>query len=52
MVEEDLVEQVVEVRHKNDRIMSVKLVVGSEIFNVVNVYVPQVGLDEDIKRLF
>jgi len=25
---------------------------GSEIFNVVSVYAPQLGLDEDIKRLF
>jgi len=32
--------------------MSVKLVVGSEILNVVSVYVPQVGLDEETKRLF
>ena len=49
---EDLLEQVVEVRRKSDRIMFVKLVVGSEIFNVVSVYAPQIGLDEDIKRIF
>jgi len=46
------VEQVVEVRRKNDRIMYVKLEVGSEIFNVLSVYAPQMGLGEDIKRLF
>jgi len=52
LVKSDLVEQVVDVRRKSDRILSIKLVVGSEIFNIVSVYVPQVGLDEEIKRLF
>jgi len=52
LVSKDLVEQVVEVRRKSCHIMSVKLVVGSEIFNVVIVYAPQIGLDEDTKRLF
>jgi len=42
----------VEVRRKSDRLISVKLVVGSEILNVVSVYAPQVGLGEEIKRLF
>ena len=32
--------------------MSIKLVVGSEILNVVSVYAPQVGLSEEIKRFF
>jgi len=32
--------------------MSIKLVVGSEILNVVSVYAPPIGLGEDIKRLF
>jgi len=36
----ELLEQVVEVRHKSGRITSVKLVVGSEIFNIVSVYAP------------
>ena len=48
----DLIEQVMEVRRKSDRIMSIKLVVGAEICNVVSVYASQVGLDEVIKRLF
>jgi len=46
------VEQVVEVRRKSDHIMFIKLVVGSEIFNVVSVYASQIRLDEEIKRLF
>ena len=45
-------EQVVDVKHRSDRILSIKLVVGSEVLNVVSVYAPQVGLDEGIKRLF
>ena len=32
--------------------MSIKLVAGSEILNVVSVYAPQVELSEEIKRLF
>jgi len=48
----DFVEQVGKVRRKCNRIMSIKLVVGSEIFNVVSVYAPEIGLEEDIKRLF
>ena len=41
-----------EVRRKSDCIMSIKLVVGSRILNVVSVFAPQVGLSEEIKRLF
>ena len=52
LIKKELVEQVVEVRRKSDRIMSIKLVVGSEIFNVVSVYASQIGLEEEIKRLF
>ena len=40
MVEVGLVEQVVVVKRKSDCIMFVKLLVGSEIFNVVSIYVP------------
>ena len=52
LVKRDLVEHVVEVKRKSDRIMSIKLMVGSEVLNVVSVYSPQVGLGEDFKRLF
>lgn len=37
----ELVDFVVEVRHKSDRIMTIKVVVGSEILNVVSVCAPQ-----------
>jgi len=52
LIKKDLVEQVVEVRRIRDHIMSIKLVVGLEIFKVVSIYTPQIGLDEDIKRFF
>jgi len=32
--------------------MYVKSVVGLEIFNVVSMYAPQIGMNEDIKKLF
>ena len=53
MVEQRLIEQVVEVRHKSDHIMSIKLVVGLEIINTVCVYAPKKkGLEDEVKRLF
>ena len=52
LIKKDLMEQVVKVKRKSDCIMSVKLVVGSDIFNVISVYAPQIRLDEDIKRFF
>jgi len=52
LIRKNLVEQVVKVRCESNRIMSVKVVVSSEIFNIVSVYAPQMGLAEYIKRLF
>ena len=52
LVDKELVGFVIEMRHKSDRIMAIKLVVGSEILNMVSVYAPQIGLPDDIKKLF
>ena len=41
-----------EVRRKGDNILLVKFILGWEIFNVISVYAPQVGLDESSKRQF
>ena len=49
-VEKELVDFVVEVRRKSDRIMAIKVLVGLEIINVVSVYAPQIGLLDDIKK--
>jgi len=40
------------VRCKSDQIMTIKVLVGSEIINVVSVYAPQIGLPDDIKKVF
>ncbi|XP_070013701.1 uncharacterized protein [Nicotiana sylvestris] len=45
-------EFVVEVRRVNDRLMTIKLVVGECMLNVVSVYAPHASLDEEIKRRF
>jgi len=52
LVDKELVDFVVEVRRKSDRIMAIKVVVGSEILNLVSVYAPQIGLPDDIKKQF
>ena len=52
LVVKELVDSVVEVKRKSDKIMAIKAVVGSEILNVVSVYAPQIGLPDDIKKQF
>ncbi|XP_070054793.1 uncharacterized protein [Nicotiana tomentosiformis] len=52
LVDRDLRESVVEVRWVNDRLMSIKLVVGECTLNVVSAYAPQAGLNEEVKRRF
>ena len=52
MVDKDLVDLVVRVDRKSDRIMAIKVEVGSDILNMISVYVPQIGLTEDIKKQF
>ncbi|XP_019231734.1 PREDICTED: craniofacial development protein 2-like [Nicotiana attenuata] len=52
LVDRDLKELVVEVRRVNDRLMSIKLVVGGFTVNVISAYAPQVGLDKEVKKQF
>ncbi|KAH0668323.1 hypothetical protein KY285_029529 [Solanum tuberosum] len=52
LVDGDLREQVVEVRRINDRLMTIKLVIGGCTLSVISAYAPQVGLDEEAKKLF
>jgi len=42
----------VDVRHKSDRIMAIKVLVEAEIVNVVSVYTPQISLPDNIKNQF
>ena len=52
IVAKDLRDDVVEVRRKGDRILLIKLVLGDDIFNVISVYTPQIGLDAVSKQQF
>ncbi|KAG5629010.1 hypothetical protein H5410_000727 [Solanum commersonii] len=52
LVDGDLREQVVEVRRINDRLMTIKLVIGGCTLNIISAYAPQAGLDEEAKKLF
>ena len=50
LIAKGLVENVVAVIRKGDRIMLVKLVIGGNIVNIISAYAPQVGLDDQTKR--
>jgi len=52
IIDKQLLENVVEVRRKGNKILLVKLILGREIFNIISVYAPQVGLDESSKCQF
>ncbi|XP_019239732.1 PREDICTED: uncharacterized protein LOC109219714 [Nicotiana attenuata] len=52
LLDRELRESVVEVRPVNDMLMSIKLVVGECILNIVSAYAPQAGLDQEVKRRF
>ena len=52
LIAKGLVENVVAVIRKGDRIMLVKLVIGGNIMNVISAYAPQVELDDQTKRDF
>jgi len=51
-VVKELPDRVVEVRRKSDRIMPIKSVLGAVVLNVICVYAPQMGLTNDIKKVF
>ena len=52
LVDKELVDLVVEVRHKSDLIVAIKAIVGAEILNVVSIYASHIGLTEYIKKQF
>ena len=52
IVDKNLKDHVVEVYRKSDRIILLKFVVGEEIFNVLSVYAPQIGLSDQVKQEF
>ncbi|KAG5585502.1 hypothetical protein H5410_045936 [Solanum commersonii] len=52
LVDGDLREQVVEVRRINDRLMTIKIVIGGCTLSVISAYAPQVGLGRGGQKLF
>ncbi|XP_009762308.2 uncharacterized protein [Nicotiana sylvestris] len=50
LVDRELRESVVKVRRVNDRLMTIKVVVGGSTLNAISAYAPQTGLDEEVKR--
>ena len=50
MVADKLVDCVLKVKRKNDRIMTVRVNVGKWVLNLVSVYAPQVGRRQWTKR--
>jgi hypothetical protein len=52
VLDKSLKDGVMDIKRQGDKIILVKLLVGDLIFNVISVYVPQIGLNESIKRQF
>ena len=52
LVVKDLADQVVEVRRKSDRIMTIKVLVGLVFMNVVSVYAPKWACRRRLKSSF
>lgn len=52
IVDSELIEQVVGVIRKGDRIIALKIIIGNKTMNVISAYAPQIGLDESIKIKF
>jgi hypothetical protein len=49
MLDKSLKDWVMDIKHQGDMIILVKLIVEDLIFNVINAYVPQIGLNESVK---
>ena len=47
-----MVNKVVDVRRKGDRILLIKLILGDKAVNVISAYAVQIGLDDASKRQF
>ncbi|KAK4343737.1 hypothetical protein RND71_036831 [Anisodus tanguticus] len=52
LVDNELRGHVVQLRRVNDRMMTIKLVVGGCTMNIIRAYTPHTGLDEEEKRHF
>jgi exonuclease III len=52
LIDKSLKNRVIAVRRQGDMIIMIKLVFGDLVLNIINVYAPQVGLSDDVKRQF
>ena len=52
LVRDEMVENVIEVKRTNDRIMKIKMVLGKKVVHVFSTYAPQAGRPEEEKQEF
>ena len=52
VLDRQLVDEVVNFRRKNDRILLIKFILGDETFNVISASAQQISLDDASKRQF
>jgi hypothetical protein len=52
MLDKSLKDGVVNIKRQGDEIILVKLLIKDLVFNVISAYVPQICLNESIKRQF
>jgi hypothetical protein len=52
LIDKTLKNVVVIIMRQRDRIIMIKLIFGDLVLNVISAYAPQVGLNDDVKRLF
>ena len=52
LVSEEMVEDVIEIKRTNDRIMKIKIVLGGSVMHIFSAYAPQVGRTEEEKQEF
>ena len=49
---EKLIDHVLQVNRKSDRIMRIQMVIAEKKMNIISVYAPQVGCSDDEKLTF
>jgi hypothetical protein len=52
VLDKSLKNGVVDIKHQVDRIILLKLFVRDLVFNVINTYAPQIGINESVKMQF
>jgi exonuclease III len=52
LIDKSLKNRVIAVRRQGDMIIMIKIVFGDLVLNVISVYAPQVGLNDDVKKRF